>query len=246
MFQSVLGHEATKANLLNALSPDESDSTPALLFSASHGIGLPSTDSNQYTLQGSIVCQDYTFPLTALERQGIITAYDVSEGFALPGGIYVCFACYGAGTRSNSDFVQYVPSSEGRQRLATTQAQEDFVAYLPKTLLSNPQGAALAVVGHVDPAWVHAFVSPTTRERRIDPFGLTLARLLRGTPVGFAVMSFSQKYADLSTDLLSLIEDIEITGQLPDPATFADLWICRNDAQNYTIIGDPAVRLRCA
>jgi hypothetical protein len=104
----------------------------------------------------------------------------------------------------------------------------------------------LAVVGHVDPAWVHAFTSPVTGQRRLDPFGLTLARLLRGKPVGFATKAFGQKYADLSTDLLSLVEDLEETGLWPEPVNFADLWICRNDAQNYVIIGDPAVRLRFA
>jgi hypothetical protein len=99
------------------------------------------------------------------------------------------------------------------------------------------------VVGHVDPAWIHSFTSPVTKERRIYPFGLTLARLLRGNPVGFAVATFNQKYSDLSVDLLSIIEDIEDTGQLPDSSEFMDLWVCRNDAQNYVIIGDPAVRL---
>ena len=118
------------------------------------------------------------------------------------------------------------------------------MAYLPKALLANPQGSTLAVVGHVDPAWVHSFTSPVTQERRIYPFGFTLARLLRGTPVGYAMMTFSQKYAELSVDLLSLIEDEEESGQLPDTSNFSDMWVCRNDAQNYAIIGDPAVRLR--
>jgi hypothetical protein len=119
-------------------------------------------------------------------------------------------------------------------------------AYLPQRLLANPQGGGLAVVGHVDPAWIHSFESPITGGRRIYPFGFALARLLRGAPVGYAVNAFNQKYADYSTDLLGMIEDLEEEDIPPDPDDLGDLWICRNDAQNYVIIGDPAVRLRFA
>jgi hypothetical protein len=244
IFQDLIGDDATKARLLNVLSADESGRTPALLFSAGHGAAVEATNLNQHTLQGSVVCQDYEPPLTPKQRQGFVSGYDVAEGLCLPGGIHFLFACYGAGTRAHSDFIRYFPTEAGRQQLAATQGEEDFVAYLPKALLANPKGGALAVVGHVDPAWVHSFTSPVTGGRRIYPFGFTLARLLRGKPVGFAVTSFNQKYADLSTDLLSLIEDKEEDGLLPDSADLSDLWICRNDAQNYVIVGDPAVRLR--
>jgi hypothetical protein len=243
-FNALIGDEATKANLLAALAADEAGRTPALLFSAGHGVGVQATDPNQPALQGSIVCQDFQSPLTPQQRQGTISGYDVAEGFCLPGGIHFLFACYGAGTRAHSDFARYVPTETRRQRLRNTQGNEDFVAYLPKALLANPQGSTLAVVGHVDPAWVHSFISPVTQERRNYPFGFTLARLLRGAPVGYATMTFSQKYAELSVDLLSLIEDEEESGQLPDPSDFSEMWVCRNDAQNYAIIGDPAVRLR--
>lgn len=244
VFDSLMGEDATKANLLAALAADESGRTPALLFSAGHGAAFDTDHPGQRTLQGSIVCQDYETPLTSEQRHGFISGYDVAEGFSLPGGIHFLFACYGAGTRARSDFIRYVPTRRGRQGLEAKQGKKDFVAQLPKTLLANPKGGALAVVGHVDPAWVHAFTSPLTGERRIEPFGFTLARLLRGKPVGFALMTFNQKYSDLSTDLLNLIEAREKTGRVPDPANFSDLWVCRSDAQNYVIIGDPAVRLR--
>ncbi|MFX0183071.1 MAG: hypothetical protein ACFE95_08325 [Candidatus Hodarchaeota archaeon] len=242
-FISLIGEEATKANLVTALEADKSGRTPALLFSASHGIGIKNTNPDQKTLQGSIVCQDFNFPLTIDRRNGFISGHDVAEGFCLPGGIFFLFACFGAGTRAQSDFIRYIPSMEGRERLSEIQGKEDFVSYLPKALLADPQGGALAVIGHVDPAWVHSFESPLSKRRRIDLFGFTLARLLRGKPVGFAVNTFNQKYTDLSTDLLSMIEDKEEDDLMPDPLDFTDLWICRNDAQNYVILGDPAVHL---
>lgn len=245
VYEALRQDEATKENLLAALQPDDAQQTPALLFSASHGIGVHKTDANQRTLQGSIVCQDHQFPLEPDKRIGFVSGYDVAEGFGLPGGIHFLFACYGAGSRSKSDFARYVPTDIGRNRLIRTEAKDtDFVSYLPMRLLANPQGGALAVVGHVDPAWIHSLQSPVTKGRRIYPFGFALARLLRGKPVGYAVTAFNQKYSDLSTDLLSMIEDLELDDIAPDPEDLGDLWICRNDAQNYAIIGDPAVRLR--
>jgi len=243
-FDALIGYAATKDRLIASLGADESGQTPAFLFSAGHGAAVASADFSQRTLQGSIVCQDCEFPLTPQRRQGFISGYDVSEGFSLPGGILFLFACYGAGTRAHSDFVRFMPTETGRQQLKATQGKEDFVASLPKALLANPKGGAAAVVGHVDPAWVHSFIGPITKERRIDPFGFTIARILRNNPVGFAVTAFNQRYSDLSVDLLSLIEDKEETGQLPDSLNFSDLWVCRNDAQNYVIVGDPAVHLR--
>ena len=244
IYDALRRDEATKDNLKAALQADESGKTPALLFSASHGIGVNTVDPNQRKLQGSIVCQDCGFPLTTEHRQGFVTGFDVAEGFRLPGGIHFFFACFGAGTRQTSDFARYVPTEDARMRLIAVQGKEDFTAYLPKRLLADPQGGALAVVGHVDPAWVHSFESPVTKGRRIYPFGFTLARLLRGKPVGYAVNAFDQKYIDYITDLLNLIEDMEEDGIVPDPLELGDLWICRNDAQNYVIVGDPAVRLR--
>jgi hypothetical protein len=133
--------------------------------------------------------------------------------------------------------VQYLSNEEDRQALSAYQGKEDFVAYLPKALLTNPRGGALAVVGHLDPAWSASFTSPVEGERRIDPFGFTLASLLRGEPVGHAVKSFDERLAFYDQVLLALIEDEE------NAEALANLWVCRNDVQNYVIVGDPAVRL---
>jgi len=236
-FHALVKDEATKDNLLAALEADESGRTPALLFSASHGAGLPDDGPRKRALQGSLMCQDCEYPLTRDQRKGWISGHDVTEGFQLPGGIHFFFACYGAGTRASSDFARYVTVEKDRQALEVYQGKEDFVAYLPKALLANPQGA-LAVVGHVDPAWTTSFTSPVEGERRIDPFGFTLVSLLQGEPVGHAVKSFYQKLFFYDQVLTSLMEDED------DLAALADLWICRNDVQNYVIVGDPAVRLR--
>jgi hypothetical protein len=246
VYTDLLGADATKSNLIQSLTPNQSGQTPAIVFAASHGAGIENIDPDQQYLQGSIVCQDHMFPLTPEKRDGFISGYDVNEGFSIPGGILFVFACFGAGTRAHSDFARYLPEGDSKEGLKAVQGTEDFVGYLPKALLANINGGSLAVIGHVDPAWLSSFVDPLTNERRIFPFGFAMARLLRGKPVGFSVSAFNEKYAETSTGLLSLIEDMEEEAMPPDQiqSQLADLWICRNDAQNYIVIGDPAVRLK--
>jgi hypothetical protein len=54
---------------------------------------------------------------------------------------------------------------------------------------------------------------------------------------------FGERYAALATNLSSLLEEIGFGAQIPDDE-LAATWIERNDAQNYIILGDPAVHLR--
>jgi hypothetical protein len=65
---------------------------------------------------------------------------------------------------------------------------------------------------------------------------------LMGEPVGYATKDFNERYAALSTDLASSLNKVGVGKQIPD-AELASLWVERNDAQNYAIVGDPAVRL---
>ena len=52
-FKGLIGETATKTNLLEALAPDKSKATPALLFTAGHGAALDMDDPDQSALQGS-------------------------------------------------------------------------------------------------------------------------------------------------------------------------------------------------
>ena len=70
-----------------------------------------------------------------------------------------------------------------------------------------------------------------------------IGRILSGEPVGNSTKDFSDKYAVLSAELLSELDESQPGGK-PKDSELAWKWIERNDAQNYVVLGDPAVRVR--
>jgi hypothetical protein len=126
---------------------------------------------------------------------------------------------------------------------------QPFVADLPRRMLSAPAGGALAVVGHVERCWPSSFVWKARIDGTVPPqtatFESTLRQLMAGYPVGAAVEFLNQKYAELATMLHVYLEDIQF-GATYDRVELANVWMAANDAQWYTIIGDPAVRLPVA
>ena len=78
---------------------------------------------------------------------------------------------------------------------------------------------------------------------QILPFQNTLGGILEGWPVGHAVKDFRQRFASLSTALAETLERISFGGTVAED-DLANLWVQRNDARNYAVLGDPAVRLR--
>jgi len=142
--------QAAKANLSNYLGGDQ---TPALLFTASHGIGFPYGHTSQYLFQGALVTQDWPGPTfkTAPTRDMYFGAEDIDSSASLLGMVAVLFACFGGGTPYWDDFA--VAQDKQRQALA----HRAFLAALPRRLLSHPRGGALAVIAHVERAWGYSF-----------------------------------------------------------------------------------------
>lgn len=224
-----LDADATKANFLAALQL-----RPSILMTASHGIGnfRPGSEE-QLARQGALLAADWRGP-GSMRPEDYVAATDVPDDAEVGGMIVFHFACYGAGTPLRDCFRHR--DNQQPARLAT----QEFVAALPKRLLGHPRGSALAVIGHVDRAWGSSFVDSSGRH--IGPFRNTLGLLMTGKPVGFAVSDFGERYAALSNNLASLLEKRGF-GEAVDAKALARAWLGRNDAQNYVVLGDPAVRL---
>jgi hypothetical protein len=235
--RALVGPKATTQALADIIHSPGNTKPPALLFTASHGIGFDADDPEQLKCQGALLCQDWP-GLNDIRPEHYFAAANVSDEARLRGMIAFHFACYGAGT---PDFDRFVHEpGEDRPRLAAT----PFISALPKRFLSHPNGGALAVIGHIDRAWDYSIAGNTTTPQVI-PFQNCIGWLLQGEPVGLAMKDFNERYAVLSASLSDLHDRLALKFPVSDDL-LASTWIERNDAEGYVVLGDPAVRLRVA
>jgi hypothetical protein len=227
--------EATKARLLELLHA-RGKALPSFLFTASHGVGgWPKGDARERPGNGALLCQDWP-GFGRIKPEHYLTGAEVGPDAQLRGLVAFVFACYGAGTPRYDNFLR--KPGAGPVEIA----ERPFVSALAQRLLT---GGALAVIGHVERAWGYSIQPPGVGPQLL-PFRNLLFRVLIGQPVGHATMDFSQRYATESVALLNKLSPAAPGAQRPTDQDLAWTWVQRNDAQNYVVLGDPAVRLRTA
>lgn len=217
----------SRDQLLRLLSGNE---RPAILFSASHGVGFPNGDYRQFAEQGALVCNEWLGPKVAVQRGHYLAASDIPDQADLRGMMMFLLACFGGGTPDVDSFEQ----ATGMQK---TLAREPFVARLPQRLLAS---GALAVISHVDRAWSNSF-SWNGEGGHVQIYDAVLKLLMDGYPVGWAMERMGAYYADVAATLHNLWEDRAFFRPY-DLATYASLWRTTNDARGFAVLGDPAVR----
>ncbi len=243
--QQVLPAEATKPKLRSLIGGTE---TPALLFSATHGAGFLASDANrQRTRQGALVCQEWPGPRDwgqALPDDFFVSACDIGSDASVWGLIAVFFACFSAGTPRRSDFI-HRQNRDPRERDVV--AEQASVSPLAQRLLAHPNGGALAVIGHVERAWPTSFVDQfSDNSPSVGAFEILLASLMQDHRLGYAMEAFNLRYAEISTKLSLYLWNVDNKRETLNPERVAGMWTTNNDARNYVVIGDPAVKLAAA
>jgi hypothetical protein len=233
--ETIIGEDAKKDKLLACLGGNR---TPAVLFTATHGAVLPAGDSLQERHQGALICQDWPGPL--VWRKPFLDSFfvsrdDIAGAGKLQGLIAFFFACYSAGTPQFDDFSH----KHGVRQL---NAPRDFVAALPRRMLGLPGGGALAVIGHIDRAWSYSFRWGRAGVQ-LDSYCSALTQILAGVPVGAALEVINQFYASIATQLSNEVERLTFPGTVADERELCGLWTAHNDARNFVVLGDPAVRV---
>jgi hypothetical protein len=225
--------DASRASLEKLLNGN----APALLFTASHGLCYPAGDPQQLARQGALICQDWPGPTAgSIADEMFFAGDDLAPDAQLFGTIAMHFACFGGGTPAFSDYSVSGPPP--------ALAAQSFLGRLPRRMLAHPAGGALAVIAHIERAWGCSF-HENDAGKQIVTFTDALGRLMDEFPVGYAMETFNSRYAEIATELSSLQDDAR-DGVTVDPAELSHRWTATHDARGYSVIGDPAVRLRLA
>jgi hypothetical protein len=221
-----LGYGATKAGLIELAAR-----RPAVMFTASHGVNFPRGDARQLPSQGALLAADWRGGRVLAEH--CVAATDVRD-LELAGSIAFCFGCFTTGTPSHD---RYGHALGAPHRLA----HKPFASALSQALLAR---GALGFIGHVDRAFSFTFAYPGLPP---DPFAFhqSLTAILAGSRIGHALRFFTQICTQLTRAVAPLCEALA-RGEHVDPVELAALWLQRNDAEGFGLVGDPAARLRVA
>lgn len=223
---------------------------PAVLLSMSHGMRASAGGWNsareQRDLQGAM-------------RFGFgrrVSGAEVEGRAFLPGGFWLYFACFGAGTPAVSQYRQWlellrsqnvdgvdVEDVEDVVRSLEGPAPRPFTAALPQRALANPEGP-LGVIAHVDLTWSSSFQEKqqdSTRSRAsrfLEPVNL----LAKGNRAGIAIRNLAFAASSIENSLTGLYDAMS-RGHAVDLVHLGQQWMLRQDLRSFVLLGDPAARL---
>lgn len=239
----LVGRDATKTKLMKLLK----ESKPSLVYTATQAMSAPTQMEIQKKVTGGIICDGQRKKETI--NDWLITADDIpSDRPIVEGGIFFQYSSFSYGSPTTSDLVPWLSP---QRNVPTKLSEVPFIAEIPKKLLFNPHGP-LAFVGHLDIVLLHSFtdindpIPVEDRNNRLEPFAFAVKNILECKPIGYALGGMSGRFSSLSVDISNLYSSLRTT-RPQDPERLmhdlCDTFLRRNEAGNYMIFGDPAVRL---
>ncbi|WP_437572713.1 hypothetical protein [Sorangium sp. So ce542] len=248
--------EIPSAEVADELLRAGSTARPSVLLSVSHGLGRPSAGwssvEQQRARQGALLVGACGGP------DALLTAEMLQGAPFLPGGLWFCLACFGAGTPEQSAFYPWLSllaregayAGQARRVLASLprDGERPFLAALPQAALRNPDGP-LAVIGHLDLAWTYSFVDPgRAAQSRASRIFSSLQSTARGSRAGVALDALMRSYRETNDELIAGYQAEEDARAWSRPSPVEPIhrsraFMLRNDLRGYVLLGDPAARL---
>ncbi len=219
---------------------------PTVLLSMSHGMrasaGGWSSAREQRALQGAM-------------RFGFnrwVSGAEVEGRTFLPGGFWLYFACFGAGTPAVSQYRPWLELLRAEDiygeevdelvRSIEGPALRPFTAALPQRALANPEGP-LGVIAHVDLTWSDSFQETQDVKRsRASRFFEPLNHLARGARAGLAIKGLALAASSVENLLADQYNKLS-QGEKVDLVHLGQSWMLRQDLRSFVLLGDPAARL---
>lgn len=236
---------------------------PSVLLSMSHGMGPPRrrrwSPAEARELQGAM----------SFGAEGALEVRDLASAPFLPGGLWIYFACFGAGTPRTSAYHHWLQmlADQGMTELGpvneTLRGLDEgggFVSGLGKAALANPSGP-LAVLGHIDLAWSYSYeelrVGGDHDSRRVSGsnrslnFFQLISKLVAGSRAGAASLALKLRLGAVSAELNAHYDRCKqagaVEGASPEERlALGNLWMLHQDLLGFTLLGDPAIRLPLA
>jgi hypothetical protein len=197
---------------------------PAIYFPISHGVACVPGSNVQKTTMGAIMAQTWDGVSAPSVNNYLAAQHLLDQKPDLTGTFHVFCLCFGVGWPAVSSYDR------------TPVAPTPMMAPLPQAILAR---GGLAVLGHVDRAWSYSYLSGDGSIDRTQEYENIFNRLMKGARAGHVTDAFNARWSVLAGD----IAQKQRTPALYSGEEMHDLWVEHDDARDYILHGDPAVKL---